>query len=398
MDTLTREEVASRAGVTPETVDRLVELKVLADPAGAGGFRPGDVYRIRILTACEAAGMRAEAVAGLMADGTVPMGFADLRHYRWSALGTKTYRELAKESNVEPDLLIDVVAAGIGVRPSADDRVREDDTDIARLAGLVAPFLGGDVLIRSARVYSDAVRRIVEAEATLFDTYFVNAFVKQGMTFQQAIDLANEISAQTTPLQEDLLLTMYRRQQEHRWSDYVVEAIERLLEERGLFERPARPPAFAFVDLAGYTALTEERGDEVVAKVATDLAGMVDGVARAHAGRAVKWLGDGVMVYFKDPGDAVNGVLEIVEQAPAVGLPAHAGIAAGPVVTQDGDYFGRTVNMAARIAAHAEAGQTLVSSDVATLADGRARFRKLEVVNLKGFAQPVEVFEALPRA
>ena len=62
----------------------------------------------------------------------------------------------------------------------------------------------------------------------------------------------------------------------------------------------------------------------------------------------MKWLGDGVMVHFHEPAGAVLWRLEPVAQLPEVGLPpAHVGVAAGPVVVQGGDYFGRTVNLAA---------------------------------------------------
>jgi hypothetical protein len=80
----------------------------------------------------------------------------------------------------------------------------------------------------------------------------------------------------------------------------------------------------------------------------------------------IKWLGDGVMIHHREPAGAVLSALELVAQLPAAGLPpAHVGVAAGRVVAQGGDYFGRTVNLAARIAAHAGAGQVLVSASVA---------------------------------
>ncbi len=123
---------------------------------------------------------------------------------------------------------------------------------------------------------------------------------------------------------------------------------------------------------------------------------MVDRSTAGHGGTRVKWLGDGVMVHFRDAASAVRATLEIVERAPAVGLPAHAGIAAGPVVMQDGDYFGRTVNLASRIAGGATAGQTLVSQPVPEFADGEGlAFREVGLVRLKGFADPVTVYEAL---
>jgi class 3 adenylate cyclase len=102
------------------------------------------------------------------------------------------------------------------------------------------------------------------------------------------------------------------------------------------------------------------------------------------------------MISFRDPEPAVKATLQMVERAPEVGLPAHAGIAAGPVVVQDGDYYGRTVNLAARIAAGAGAGQTLVSGLVAELArHPELSFREIGPIELKGFADKIPVFEAL---
>jgi adenylate cyclase len=73
----------------------------------------------------------------------------------------------------------------------------------------------------------------------------------------------------------------------------------------------------------------------------------------------------------------------------------HAGIASGPVVIQDGDYFGRTVNLASRLAGRATAGQTLVTEDIAgTVERPGITFRAIGPVELKGVTHPVLVHEA----
>jgi adenylate cyclase len=282
-----------------------------------------------------------------------------------------------------------------GIRRSPDDRIREDELDIFRLVHLASPLLDHDAFVGIARVYSDALRRITDAESALWETHILGAFMRQGLEFKDAVHLANRFGAESTAIQERVLLATYRRQQERNWTDYTVEGIERVLEEMGLYDRPERPPAFAFLDLTGYTSLTEERGDEAGARTAAQLAKMVDDVAADSGGRAVKWLGDGVMVRFRDPGRAVVATLEMVERSPEVGLPAHAGIAAGPVVMQDGDYFGRTVNLAARIAGAARPGQTLVTAEVAELsASTGVEFTDVGKVNLKGFSGAVRVLAA----
>jgi adenylate cyclase len=110
----------------------------------------------------------------------------------------------------------------------------------------------------------------------------------------------------------------------------------------------------------------------------------------------VRWLGDGVMIHHREPAGAVLSALGLVAQLPEAGLPpAHVGVAAGPVVAQGGDYFGRTVNLAARIAAHAGAGQVLVSQRVAESAPpAGVVFSEAGEVELKGFAHPVRLLEA----
>ena len=84
----------------------------------------------------------------------------------------------------------------------------------------------------------------------------------------------------------------------------------------------------------------------------------------------------------------------MIEAVTDAGLPpAHVGLQAGQVVLEGGDYFGHTVNVAARIAEHATAGQVLVSDDVAETID-RERFTATAIgpVRLKGVADPVELY------
>ena len=154
----------------------------------------------------------------------------------------------------------------------------------------------------------------------------------------------------------------------------------------------------AFADLSGYTRLTEEGGDEVAARVSVSLAQLVNEIAARHRGEVVKMLGDGVLFHFGDPVDAVRASLEMVEAVRPAGLPpAHVGINAGPMIYDEGDYFGRTVNIAARIASQASADQVFLGEGArrAVTPDG---FRLVEVggFELKGIAEPVTIYEAVP--
>ena len=115
-----------------------------------------------------------------------------------------------------------------------------------------------------------------------------------------------------------------------------------------------------------------------------------------HGGKPIKWLGDGVMFYFREPGAGVESALEMVEEAGRAGLPpAHVGLHAGPVLFQEGDYFGQTVNVASRIADYARPGEVLVSQAVVDSSEGvRARFTELGPIELKGVTGPISLHAA----
>jgi adenylate cyclase len=169
------------------------------------------------------------------------------------------------------------------------------------------------------------------------------------------------------------------------------------LERAGIHRRaPAHPPAIAFLDISGYTRLTEELGDEASAAMPMRLATLVEDAASKHSGRTVKWIGDGVELYFRHPLNAVRCALELRDRIAEAELPGtHVGINAGPVVYENGDFYGRTVNIAARIAAYAEEGQVLVSEEVVSAgASDEVLFTRVGPVSFKGVSRHVVVYEA----
>ncbi len=112
------------------------------------------------------------------------------------------------------------------------------------------------------------------------------------------------------------------------------------------------------------------------------------GVRTTMAADRSSGLGDGVMLYFTEPDRAVVSALELADAVPAAGLPPpHTDIDSGPVIFQDGDYLGRTVNTSARIASHAGPGQILVSDGVVRSSrDPEIRFADIGLVELAGLA------------
>jgi adenylate cyclase len=160
--------------------------------------------------------------------------------------------------------------------------------------------------------------------------------------------------------------------------------------------RPTTPPAVVFVDLSGYTRLTEERGDEVAVGFAATLQRQAEAVAASKDGRLVKLLGDGAMLHLPDAGRGVEAALDLVRALSVhTGISAHAGVHAGPVIERDRDLFGRTVNLASRIAGAARPGEVLASQAVVDAVDDSAlRFEPSESAELEGIPEPVPLFRA----
>jgi adenylate cyclase len=268
-----------------------------------------------------------------------------------------------------------------------DELIREDELEVVPFLqlGHAKGIFDLTWLTRLGRAHAEGLRLIATAWGDAYQARFEGPVLASGGDRQAAMEQAAQLGVEFLPLVDPALLAIYHRQQELVWTEGLVERIEDELERAGVLGRPGRVPAMCFLDLVGYTRLTEEQGDQAAAALAERLATLVDRAAREHAGVPVKWLGDGVMVQFREPAAAVLAALGLVERLPA----------AGPVVVQGGDYFGRTVNLAARIAAHAGAGQVLVSQSVAERGSPEGvRFVGGEEVRLEGFARPVRLLEA----
>ena len=385
-----RQEVAARAGVDPEYVDRLVELGLLTADSGET-FSPGDVRRARWVQSFERAGVLLEGIAAAVRNGALSFSYLDATAFdRFAGVSGTTFGELSERTGVPLELLLVVREAHGFAEPRPEDHVREDELSVVPLIELqLSSGIRPEVIQRLLRTYGDGLRKIVEIETAWYRTEVQTPLLEGGMTETEMLAAQADIGSRMTPLLDEALLSMYHAQQEHAWSTSAVEDVEAALERAGLYRPVRRPPAVSFLDITGYTRLTEERGDEAAAELATRLATLVRGASREHEGQPVKWLGDGVMFYFPNPGDGVLAALDMVEGLPAAGLPpAHVGIHAGPVVFQEGDYFGRTVNIAARIAEYARPGEVLVTQEVvdATDLDG-VGVTDIGPIELKGVSQ-----------
>ncbi|MDX6642568.1 MAG: adenylate cyclase [Solirubrobacteraceae bacterium] len=129
--------------------------------------------------------------------------------------------------------------------------------------------------------------------------------------------------------------------------------------------RNAHQHTFVFADIVGFTTFTAQHGDDAAADLATGFFDEVARLAAAHGAEAVKAIGDAAMVRASTASGAVGLALAVLDElSDRRGVPAvRIGMHTGPAVERAGDWFGTTVNVAARVAAAARAGEVLVTHD-----------------------------------
>jgi adenylate cyclase len=255
---------------------------------------------------------------------------------------------------------------------------------------------GAAPAVTQLRVAGDALRRVADTEADWWRSEILEPLIRRGEPGARLGELTAEIATGMEDARDQALLAIYHAHEAHTWMRNIFEGLETMLERAGIRASVTRLPAIAFLDLTGYTRLTAQQGDEAGADLARRLGPIVQRLSNGHGGRPIKWLGDGVMFHFAEPAGAVLAALAMVDAAAAEGLPpARVGIHAGPVLFQEGDYFGRTVNVAARMSDYARPGEVLVTQEVVDAADDAPiTFSGIGPVELKGLPSPIALFLA----
>jgi adenylate cyclase len=398
-DELTTSELAVRAGVTEADIQRLIDHGVVVPRDEDPPFRTTDILKARVARACEDGGLPMAGMAEAIRKGLLSFAFVDTWPFeREGACLHQTHRELAEEVGVPLESLQRILEAFGFSSLEAEAVVLETERPIAHLIGQAMSL--GIVDLRTATrlgtAHAEALRRVAAVQTEIYHSGVEMPLLRSGVSEKETMVLAGRTTEPLIDLLDQTVVSVYRRQQELSWTEHQIEHVEQSLEEAGIELAPGPPTAFAFLDLSGYTQLTEERGDEEAAALAGSLADIVQRRSGEHRGEAVKWVGDGVMFRFRDPNGAVLSALDMVEAIPAAGLPpAHVGVAAGPVIQQGGDFYGRTVNLASRISDRAVGGQVLVSPHVRELISAPdIAFASMGAIRLKGLKRAVELFEA----
>jgi adenylate cyclase len=387
--TLTAAQLAVEAGVEFGEVRRLVDAGALR-PDDDGLYALEDVMQIRLIEALGEGGIGLEDVTWVIRDHGMPLDRVSDMAIVAESTG-RTYEEFCRALGDRAELLPAVYAAfGLAV-PTPETIMRRDEESVLQGFLEVWELVDDrpDTYVRAARIVGEGTRRIDAATIDLFDELGgpPPSRLRKGLS----LDDAQRPMQLIGPVMEQALVWLHRRHTEHEVFERIVSNVEGALARAGRKEKhPVEPPAIAFVDLSGYTALTVGVGDEVAAHTATSLHALALDAAREHDGRVVKLLGDGVVLRYPSARSAVASVVGLLATIRTAGLPpAHAGIAAGPIVTRDGDVYGHTVNLASRIATHAAPGELLVTAEVVNDASqGGFEYEDAGVATLKGIAEP----------
>jgi adenylate cyclase len=246
--------------------------------------------------------------------------------------------------------------------------------------------------LQLVRVYGQAVAQIADAEVKLFHLFVHEPLMRDGVPGLEIAEEMEGLAAELLPLASPIMDRMHHRALQH----FVGQDVVGHLEVEGAGEELGRlRVGIAFADLAGYTRLTEEAGEEEAVDVVERF---VESVALTlpDDARVIKTIGDEVMVVGADPSALVDWAVGF--QALNAGrrpLP-RIGIHCGEALYRDGDYYGRAVNLASRVGARAAGGEVLVTEPVVAAAGSHLRFEPIGEVKLKGFKEATDLFLARP--
>lgn len=395
------EELAQEANVSPDRIEWLTGIGVLK-PSQPDTFRFPDIFRVKLIAALLDAGFTREQIEWAVAEGHLILDVVD--DYLLLEPGPRSERTFAEfQSTAGPRAsLLPSIYWALGLpEPAPASRLTTDEEERLRR------FLDGwslarsdETLIRAARLIAEGTRMVNAGWADLLDEDVAGP-ARERLYRGEVERFPGAVRAAFSTLfglQPEMMHWLMQRYQEQRSVAGIVQGFEQFFAARAMRPppQPSAPPAVVFVDLAGYTHATEEHGDEVAVRFASTLQRHAEAMASKYDGRLVKLLGDGAMLTFPDAARGLDAAIHLVRVLGVEdGLSAHAGIHSGPVIRRDLDLFGRTVNLASRLAEAARPGEVWMTEAVAEAADSPSvRLEPAEGASLKGVSEEVSLFRA----
>jgi adenylate cyclase len=385
------EEAAERAGVSAATLRRWAREGLI--PHYTGEWSTRAITHARIVSRLRERGhslaeIRRATEQGRLAFGYVEELFRDEyeKHY--------SYDEAARETGLEP-ALIERVIATLGISPVHVETLTEDDLQLLRyVAAVLEAGLPLVAMLQLTRVYGQALARVADAEVRLFHLYVHEPLMRSGASGLETAEEMMTLTQALLPLASPVMDQVHQRYLQHFIEQDVVGHMESDLDGDSLDLGRLRI-AIAFADLAGYTRLTEEEGEQEAVDAVERFVESVEMTLPDDA-RVVKTIGDEVMVVGSDPAaltDWAVGFQRLNTERPLPRIGLHCGVA----LYRDGDYYGRDINIASRVAARSAGGEVLVTRPVVEMGGPHLEFERIGEVRLKGFNESTEIFLAKQR-
>jgi adenylate cyclase len=270
------------------------------------------------------------------------------------------------------------------------DHLTDDDVQLLRYsAAVLAAGLPLVAFLQLVRVYGQAMSQIADAEVRLFHLYVHEPLMRDGVPGWEMAEEMEGLAREIMPLASPIMDHAHNRFLQHFIEQDVIGHMEADL-GNGPLDLGRLRVAIAFADLAGYTRLTEEVGDEEAVSVVERFVEQVERSLPDDA-RIIKTIGDEVMVVGSDPRALLDWAVRFQEDVAQRPLP-RVGIHYGETLYRDGDYYGREVNLASRVAARAAGGEVLATWPVIHHARRGLEVDRIGEVRLKGFTESTELF------
>jgi adenylate cyclase len=385
---MTLAEAARRVGVKPTTLRRWTQRGLI--PQYDGEWTQAAIGTARVVARMRERGHSVADIARATEEGRLAFGF--LEELFPSDQARMTIREAAVQTGLE-EALVERLISGLGLSPEHSDTVSEDDLQLLRYVDAVlASGFPLVALLQLVRVYGQAMAGIADAEVRLFHLYVHEPLLRSGSGGMETAEQMHAISREVLPLAGPVLDQIHQRYLQHFIEQDVVGHMEADLDGVDLGRMRV---AIAFADLAGYTRMTEEEGELTAVDAVERFVEAVE-ITLPDEARVIKTIGDEAMIVSSDPASLTDwavGFQRLQIDRPLPRIAIHYGVA----LYRDGDYYGREVNIASRVAARSAGGEVLVTRPVVDYMERRAPhlvFERIGEVKLKGFRDSTEIFIA----
>ncbi len=384
---LTLTDVARLLSVSPATLRRWVADGIV--PLRDGDWTPAALAQARIVARMRQRGHSLDQLRRAAKEGRLAYGYLEDLFPSPDGAGFDL-EDAARETGLEPGLIRRIWTSA-GFSPASLEHLSEDDIALLRRLGAVLDAgLPLVAFLQLVRVYGQALAHIADAEVKLFHLYVHEPMIRDGVPVLDIAEELADLASELLPLSSPIMDSVHQRLLQHFLEQDVVGHLELATADDAALGRVR--VAIAFADLAGYTRLTEEVGEQEALEVVERFVELVSETLPEDA-RVVKTIGDEVMVVGSDPSAVVDWAVGFAELSRERPLP-RIGVHCGSALYRDGDYYGRAVNLAARVGARATGGEVLVTREVKEAAGRHLSFQPIGEVKLKGFDEATELFLA----